>query len=151
MRIVLAFLASVVGSYLVATTAASAHVLSQLGDMGVELSAGEQFAHVSHDWLGFTGIFLPVILLGLLIGFVVARLLLRIDALANVTTFAYVAAGAVALLSVHIILNLLFDMHPIASSRTVVGLLLQAVAGGVGGWLFAKLSYPSARPVLATL
>lgn len=151
MRIVLAFLASVVGCYFVATTSASGHVLSQLSDLGVELSTGQQLAHVSHDWLGFTGIFLPVIVVGLLVGFVVARLLLKIDALANLTTLAYVAAGAVAVLSIHLILNQQFDMHPIASSRTGLGLLMQAVAGAVGGWLFAKLSYPSARPVLATL
>lgn len=145
MRIVLAFLAAVVGCYFVATTAASGHVLSQLSDMGVELSASQQIGHITHDWFGFTGIFLPVIVIGLLVAFVVARALLKLDALANLTTFAYVAAGAVALLSIHILLNLQFDMHPIAASRSVVGLLLQALAGGVGGWLFAKVGGASPR------
>ena len=145
MRIVLAFLVAVVGCYFVATTSASSHVLSQLGDMGVELSATQQLAHISHDWLGFTGIFLPVIVVGLLIGFVVAYLLLKVDSLSELTTVAYVAAGAMALLAIHILLNLVFDMHPIAASRTSLGLLLQAVAGGVGGWLFAKISQPATQ------
>lgn len=151
MRIVWAFLAAGAVSYFLASTGASGHVMSNLGDMGIALTTGQKWTHLSHDWLAFTKIFLPVILLCLLIGFMVARLLLNIDALANLTTFAYVTAGAAALLVVHQILFTLFEMHPIAASRTVLGLLMQAVAGGVGGWLFAKLSYPSARPVLATL
>jgi hypothetical protein len=52
----------------------------------------------------------------------------------------YVLAGAVGLVTIHLTMKLLLGISGIAPTRAVVGLLAQAVAGGVGGYLFHVIS-----------
>jgi len=136
MRIVLAFVVAVLGCYLAAATFSSLHVLGQLSAMNIDVSFGQSLGMIGHDWLGLTGIFLPVSVIGLGVAFLIARQLLRLPPLQTLTTFAYVSAGAVALVAIHLILTLVFDIHPIAASRTTGGLALQGLAGAFGGWLY---------------
>ena len=52
----------------------------------------------------------------------------------------YIAAGAAGLITIHIIMKLLLGISGIAATRSVIGMLAQAVAGGVGGYLFHLIS-----------
>jgi len=52
----------------------------------------------------------------------------------------YVLAGATGLLVIHLILKLVLGISGIAPTRTLVGLIAQAIAGGVGGYLFHVVS-----------
>ena len=44
-------------------------------------------------------------------------------------------AGAVAMVALHLTLKAAFDITPIAAARSGTGLLLQALAGAVGGYV----------------
>ena len=145
MRIALAFVIAVLGCYLLAATFASMHVLDHLSNMNIEIPLALSVQTIWHDWLGLTGIFLPVSVVAMGIGLSVAYLLLRLPVLQSLTTLAYVSAGAVALVAIHLVLNLVFDIHPIAVSRTFGGLAMQGLAGAVGGWLFLWRSGIGAR------
>jgi len=52
----------------------------------------------------------------------------------------YVLAGAVGLFALHLIMKMVLGISGIAPTRTVIGLIAQALAGGVGGYLFHLLS-----------
>jgi hypothetical protein len=52
----------------------------------------------------------------------------------------YVSAGFVALLAMHVIMKAVLGLSGIAPTRTILGLLAQGVAGGIGGYLFCRLS-----------
>jgi hypothetical protein len=54
-----------------------------------------------------------------------------------------VLAGAVAVVSIHVALNLAFELTPVAVARTNGGLLLQALAGAVGGFTYISLTRKS--------
>ena len=110
--------------------------------MGVEVPLALRTQMIFHDWVGLVGTYLPIITVALVLGFVVAWLLLKIPALRSLRTLAYVSAGAVALLAIYLLMGLMFEMHPVASTRTTLGLLLQSVAGAMAGWVFAWLSRP---------
>ncbi len=53
-----------------------------------------------------------------------------------------VAAGAAAVWLIHIGLNSVFETHLVAATRTTVGLLVQVMAGGAGGYAFYLLRDP---------
>ena len=48
-------------------------------------------------------------------------------------------AGAVGLVAIHLLLHLAFGVTPIAIARSTGGLLLQALAGAVGGFTYLFL------------
>jgi hypothetical protein len=51
----------------------------------------------------------------------------------------------VAVLAMHLILQQLFNITPVAATRTAGGLLLQVLCGAVGGWVFVRLLRVGAR------
>lgn len=97
------------------------------------------------DWLGLY-LFAAVIATGLLIGFVVARLLLRWRAWSSVPLYA--VAGALALLCIHISMQWLLSLSPIAGARGTTGLLLQCLSGAAGGALYGFLRGRHSRRAL---
>ena len=137
MRTISAYLAALASAYLVAVIGASGHVIGQLKRMGVALDFSQRAAMVGHDLIGMLQSFLPMVAVGLLIGFLVAGLLARRWPRARPTLF--IVAGAVALLTIHVALKLAFEITPIAAARTGLGLAGQALAGALGGWLFTRI------------
>ena len=133
-----AFVGAVVVTFFLGATFATLHVQGNLTDMGASLSVGERLQHVLHDWwgMGSGGLFPGLIAVGLAIGFVVAALILRV--VPNLRTVGYALAGLAAMLCLHWLLHATFGMHPIAATREMSGLLLQGVAGLVGGVVFAR-------------
>ena len=91
-----------------------------------------------HDVTHMTDIYLPVIAVSFLIAMPVATLIIKY--VPNLRLIGYVLAGAVGLVAIHVIMKMLLGFSGIAPTRTIVGLLAQAIAGGVGGYLFHLLS-----------
>ena len=132
------YLSAVVATYLLASTAATQHVIARLADMGVHVGLGERIAMTLRDFLGMAGMFLPLIAFGLLIAFLVTALLCIW--LRRWRTPLYVLAGFTALITLHVVMNLAFGLTPVAIGRTADGLLLQGLAGAVGGLLYVYLN-----------
>jgi hypothetical protein len=137
-----AYLVAVAVAYLLATLTATQAVVSRLEGMGVAVPVPERLAMSLRDIAGMAGMFLPMVAFALLAAFLSAALLchrLR-HYLWSWRPLVYAAAGAVALLTIHLTLNLAFGLHPVAIARTWGGLLLQALAGAAGGLTYLSLA-----------
>jgi hypothetical protein len=106
--------------------------------MDFDISAAQRFDAAVHDVLHMTNIYLPVIAVSYLIAMPVATLVIQYAPQRRM--ILYVLAGAVGLVTIHLTMKLLLGFSGIAPTRTAVGLLAQAIAGGVGGYLFHVIS-----------
>jgi hypothetical protein len=136
-RTLTAFLAAVLATYVIAAFAATQSVMNALQALGAPVTVGVRLDAAWHDLLGMASSYLPIIAVALLIAFPVAALAGRW--LPRFRLIAYPLAGAVAVLAVHLILQQLFSITPVAAARTTGGLLLQVLCGAVGGWVFVRV------------
>ena len=141
MKTVLGFILAVVSAYVVAVLLYSQFNLANLVEMGVEVDFGLRVQTALHDLAGMVGIYFPVLIVAFLIAFLVARLIL--NWMPQLRTVGYILAGFVAILAIDTILGMVFGMHPLAVTRTTMGLLGQCVAGAVGGYVFALVTTPA--------
>ena len=132
-----AWLLAVAVAYVLASLAASQSVIGSLAAMGIDVPAGDQLEMMLRDILGMADMFLPMVAFALLMAFMTAALLCRW--LARWRIPLYAVAGAVAVMTIHLVLHLAFGLTPIASARTTGGLALQGVAGAAGGLCYVLL------------
>ena len=133
----LAWVLAALLAYSLATLFATQSVISHLAELGVSLSLGERLQMSARDQLGMTGLYLPMIAVGMLIAMLVAGFLGRRNPQRR--SLLFMLAGAVAMLSIHLALDWSFDITLIAVARSPIGLLSQALAGAAGGFLFTRL------------
>ena len=133
-----AYLLAVIVAFILASITATQSVISRLAEMGVDLSFADRLRMTLHDIGGMSGMFLPMIAAGFLAAFLLTALLCRW--LGRRPVALYILAGAVALITVHLAMNLAFGVTPIAIARTVGGLLIQGLAGAVGAYLYAYMN-----------
>jgi hypothetical protein len=137
LRALAAFVAAVLVAYVCAAVAATQHVISRLRDMGIEVGIGDRLNATLHDLAGMASLYLPILAVGFAIAFPVAAVVIRMAP--RWRPIGYPLAGGVAVLAIHLILNQLLDITPIAAARTTLGLTVQALCGALGGWLFGVL------------
>lgn len=87
---------------------------------------------VSNMWLYY-----GVIVIAFVLGFGIAALVKRF--LPKLSSLAYPIAGAAALGMVLGLMYLQFQTIPISGARSSLGFVSQVVAGGIGGWVFARI------------
>lgn len=134
-RLLGAYVLSVLSSYVVASLFSTQSVIASLAGMGVTVEWGERLQMSLHDLAGMSGIFLPVIAAAFAIALPVAGWLSRRKP--GWRKAIFMLAGAVGLVAVHLALKAAFDIIPIAGARSIVGLSAQALAGAIGGYTFA--------------
>lgn len=137
LTLTLAWVLAVLLAYSLATLFATQSVIGHLADMGIPLSLGERLQMTASDQLGMTGMYLPLIAVGMLIAMLVAGFLGRRSPQRR--TRLFMLAGAVAMISIHLALNWSFDITLVAVARSPLGLLSQALAGTAGAYLFTRL------------
>jgi hypothetical protein len=98
----------------------------------------QRLGAIVHDVSGMTDIYLPLVAVSLLLGLPVAFAVVQKNP--HLRMIGYVSAGFVALLAMHVIMKAVLGLSGIAPTRTLWGLLAQGVAGGIGGYLFCRLS-----------
>jgi hypothetical protein len=136
------FLAAVAVGYLLASIAATQSVVHELAGLGVAVALRDRILMSGQDIRGMAGMFLPMVAFAYLVAFMAAALLTRwlnlwpTPRLARWHTALYMLAGGMALVMIHLTLKLTFGLTPIATARTVGGLALQALSGGVGGFAY---------------
>ncbi len=136
-RMLGAYLLSILTAYVLAAIMSTQWVVFNLGDMGLPISFGQRISMTGHDLIGMAGMFLPMIAAGFLAAFLLTSLLIRW--LGQWRSGLFILAGAVALISVHLLLNIAFGITPVAAARTWAGLLAQGMAGAAGGYVFTLL------------
>jgi len=131
------YLLAVAVAYVLASLTATQSVISSLDRMGVDVSFAGRISMTLQDIAGMSNLLLPMVAFALLAAFLVSALLCHWWGQWRIPL--YVLAGAVALVMIHLTLNLAFGVTPIAVARTGGGLLLQAMAGAVGGFTYLYL------------
>lgn len=142
MRKLGAYFGSVLFAYIVAAVLVSQFNIARITALGEQVSVAERLQTAQHDLLGMLSSYLPLIAIALLLAFLFTGLVIRrfVDGSAAL----YALAGFCGLLVVHVSMNGLLGLHAVAPTRTLVGLLCQAGAGALGGWLYFKLSQKAA-------
>ena len=137
LRGVTAYFVAVIAGYLVASAIATVEVLLTVSGFGLTQSFADVLASIWMDWLGMVGSYLPLIALALAIALPVAAKLRRW--VGGEPLPWYLAAGFVALVALHLIMEATLGLVGFASARSIPGLLLQGVAGGIAGWCFCRM------------
>ncbi|MEM7360197.1 MAG: hypothetical protein AAF431_13935 [Pseudomonadota bacterium] len=141
-KIVGAFIAAVVTASILASIFSTQFVIAALQNIGVAIPLGTRLSMTVDD-LNILQTLLAVVGACFLVGFIIAGLAQR--KLGGNRKIWYLVAGGSALLATLILMNTILQLMPIAGARTIAGLLMQGVAGAVGGWVFAWLSKPKPR------
>lgn len=134
MKFVLGYMAAVAATYLLGTLFVSQGNIASVIAMGFEIEFSQRIEAMVHDTTHMYDIYLPLIAISLIIALPVAALVIRF--LPDVRLAGYVLAGFVALIALHLILKAVLGITGIAPTRELVGLILQGVAGAVGGLAF---------------
>lgn len=117
-------------------------VISMMKDVGGAVSFSDRLSMSVYDLQHLGSLYGIFIFIGLFVAMIVALGLFRFafkrrDSLGLPL---FVGAGMIAMLVVLFgAKKAFFDVHIIAGARDSFGLLLQALAGGVGGYVFYKL------------
>ena len=122
-------------TYVLAAAAATQSVMARLAEMGIVVTLDHRLTATGHDLVGMASSFLPLLALSLLIAFLVTTLINRW--VSGWRTTLFVLAGATAVICVHVGLKIALDITPVAAARSVSGLVVQALAGAAGGFIFA--------------
>ena len=137
-RTVVSFFAAVIGAYILGAIFISQGNIANIIALGFEITMAHRLDAALHDVTHMTDIYLPLIAVSFLIAMPVATLIIKY--VPNLRLIGYVLAGAAGLVAIHVILKMVLGLSGIAPTRTVVGLVAQAIAGGVGGYLFHFVS-----------
>ncbi len=137
-RIAGSYLAAVISTYILAAIFISQGNIANVVAMGFEVTGAQRLDAVVHDLAHLSGIYLPVIAASMLISLSVAAMLIKY--VPHLRLIGYTLAGITGLIAIHVIIKMALGLSGIAPTRTLVGLLAQGLAGGVGGYLFYWLS-----------
>lgn len=132
------YLLAVIVAYLLASFFATQSVVSSLAGMGVEVGFSDRVSMTLKDFAGMASLFLPMVAFALLAAFLISAMLCRWWAPWRIPI--YLLAGAAAVITIHLTLNLAFGITPIAVARSTGGLLLQGLAGAAGAYLYIRLT-----------
>jgi len=133
LRFLAAFSAGGISAYILGTALNTQFVLA---GHNVPVSFGDRLNMTMFDISNML-LYLAMILVGFLIAFGIAALLKR--QLPKLSAAAYPIAGAAALGVILGAMYLTFQTVPISGARSTFGFLSQMLAGGVGGWVFARI------------
>lgn len=138
MRVVVGFFAAVLAAYLVGCLAVSQGNIAAVTAMGFEITLGQRWQTWLHDLTHMVNIYLPLIAIAYLIALPVTAGIIRLTVAKR--WVGYVAGGFVALIAIHVTIKLVLGMSGVAPTRTLVGLVMQGVAGAVGGYCYYKVT-----------
>jgi len=146
LRTALGYIAAVIVTHVVGAGAAAQHVIGKFELMsGHSVALGERVSWTLRDIVGMASQYIYPIAIAvmLLIAFAVAGFVVR--RIGGLRTFGFVVAGALGMISLHLILNNVFGSSAIAASRELSGLLFQGLAGALGGMAYVAL-HPAGKP-----
>ena len=103
---------------------------------GVPISFSERLNMTAFDISNMV-LYFVVILVSLLLGFLIATVVKRF--LPSLSGAAFPVAGAAAIGTALGLMYIMFQTVPISGARSALGFFSQVIAGGVGGWIFAKI------------
>ena len=133
LRWIAALIVAGLATYVLAVAANAQFVM---GAHNVPIAISDRINMTAFD-VSNMGLYLAVILIALLLGFVIATVLRRF--MPGLARHAFPIAGAAAIGVTLGVMYMQFQTVPISGARSPMGFASQVIAGGIGGWIFAKL------------
>ena len=137
LRVLVSYAAAIVTAAVLACAAATQFMLAGLGNFGMQVTLSDRWSATLHDIVGMGPPYMMFLSVGFLIAFTVTAILLRW--VPGSRSAWYSAAGAVAIVAILMMIKYSLGGTVVGAARTLFGLAVQALAGGAGGWLFARL------------
>ena len=144
LRYLFAWLLSACVTTLLCSLISSYFVLAGLAAVGVDISLDDRLAMTLHD-LGIFTTLLLVVSASFLIGFMVATLASRW--LGGKRLIWLLAAGFSAVICALLLLEVAFQLMPIAGARSTAGLISMGLAGLLGAYVFAHFTRNMANSI----
>jgi hypothetical protein len=138
LKTILNYLIAVVTAFLLASVAGTQVIVSELQGFGLAVPVSDRLAATLHDIAGLAPTLTILIAVAFLIAFVIAALGSRY--VGGRRTYWYLAAGFTSPPAALMLLKFLMGATLFAAARTPAGMLLFALCGMTGGWLFARLT-----------
>lgn len=134
-----AFVAAVLFSSVLGSIFSTQFVVASLQSVGAEISFGTRLSLTMKD-LGILQTLSLAIAASFFIAFIIAGALHNL--VGGNRTFWFIFAGLSSITCLLLLMSWHLQLMPIAGARSNLGLAFQALAGGIGGWLFSKLTKP---------
>ena len=133
LRWIVALIAAALGTYVLGVIVNSQFVMNA---HDVPISLSDRLNMTAFD-LSNMYLYFVIVLVTFLLGFLIATLVRRF--LPGLSRAAYPVAGAAAIATALGLMWMQFQTIPISGARSTAGFLAQVIAGGFGGWIFAKI------------
>lgn len=140
-RFILAWIAAAIVTTMLAVILQTQNLLFRLSAIGADVSIADRLSMTAYDLFRFGTIYVIFVGIGTLIAYLCGLLLCRVTGIMTgwVRTVIFMTAGAVAILVILLgVKQAFFGIQLIAGARGVIGISLQMIAGGIGGWVFAS-------------
>ena len=137
-KLVLVFILSVLITFLLASIVGTQIILADIMSFGLDVSYPDRVSATIHDIIGLSPTLSILTGAAFLVAFLVAALCSRF--LGGNRTYWYMAAGFTSIPVTLILVKALMGGTLFAAARGGFGMLLIAVCGLVGGWIFARLT-----------
>jgi len=138
---IFAFFASVITATVLASLFQTQFVISDLNNIGAGIGLAERLKMTGYDIAHLSRLYGIFIFLGFAIAFFAAWVLHHF--VKGKRTLIYMVAGGTCFLVMLFLMKQLFFGVPIiAGARSGLGLAFQALAGGIAGYMFARLTAP---------
>ena len=137
LRVPAAYVAAVAAAAVLGCAGSTQFVLAGLSGFGIEVPLTDRLSATVHDIVGMGPFYALIAAVAFLPAFVIAATLLRW--LPGPRPFWFAAAGAAAIVTAILIIRYVTGGTVIGGARTPLGLLVQALACGAAGWLFARV------------
>ena len=131
------FIVAVLATFLLASIVGTQLVLADIVSFGLAVSLQDRVSATIHDIAGLATVLPILISVAFLLAFVIAESGRRI--LTGKRAYWYMAAGLTSLPVALTLIKTLMGGTVFAAARTDFGMLLFALCGLLGGWLFARL------------
>ena len=132
MRVVISLTFGILLAYTAGSVLGTQWVLSNVASMGLDVTLAMRLSSSLSDLSGLLGTLLPLMAIALLPGWLILDWIGRRPT-KTVAPAWYVLTGVAGIAILHPALNWVFGVDVFAPARTMLGLLGQAVAGGLGG------------------
>ena len=147
-RFIVLTVISAIVTTLIASIISTQRVLSSLNDLGAGTPLSDRISMTLYDAQHFGSMYGIFVLLGLLVAFLVGGDLG--NRFPKLRLYLLIGAGMVAIyVMLYLMRQVFFGVPIVAGARDGLGLFLQMIAGGVGGFVFyllTKSKMPVANP-----
>jgi hypothetical protein len=140
-KILMYFSFAVLVTFLLVSIVGTQLVLADILSFGLAVALSDRISATIHDIVGLVPMLPLLVSVSFLVAFIFAEIINRF--LTGKRTFWYMVAGLTSLPSAIILIKSLMGGTVFAAARTGFGMLLLALCGLLGGWLFARLTQKS--------